>query len=724
MNGLRTYMPNFLSVVVPAKGVQGYLDECLDSLLRQQERDAEVVGVDDASEDHCGVVLDERAAIDPRLSVIHLPVSHGPGPARNAGLEHATGEYVWFVDGDDRIVPGALRALEQRLRETSPDVLVVGTAKEAWNRKVSPWRTPKSAPRGAEALTQWPPSLGALVIRRQFLIDSGITFRPGWYEDIVFAYAVLAAAETAETFAASCYIRRLDRDGSIRSRLSAQHVDAVAQWDYALSLPVLAAADKAADKKVRRRAIDRAVTELLKIMYDGRRVPKQSRKAFFAKLSELLKKHGPGASRRDKLIAANSYGAFNVLRSGRELAATAKLKVLGTPAAAKAVARKRGLKLYYRWQLTRPIDQQLAVYGAYWYRGYACNPAAIYEKAKELAPGVRGVWVVKPGGQKSLPKGVKYVVSGSRAYLKAIARAKYMINNATFPPEVVKREGSVHVQTHHGTPLKTMGLDQPRFPASLNGYNADRLRMNIAKWDFSVTANRHTTLLWDRQFPIKGETLETGYPRNDRLALATPADVEAARAELGIKPGERVVVYAPTHREWHAVFTPVLDVDALAEELGPDTRILLRGHYFYGTIGFPPQHPRVTDVSSFPNVETLYLAADVLITDFSSLMFDYAVLDKPLVIFAPDWEIYKAVRGVTFDLAAEPPGVFAQSFEELTGAFRSGAVSDDTAAKARSRFRDRFCALEDGHAAERVVRRVFLGEALPANADRKVHVDA
>ena len=120
----------------------------------------------------------------------------------------------------------------------------------------------------------------------------------------------------------------------------------------------------------------------------------------------------------------------------------------------------------------------------------------------------------------------------------------------------------------------------------------------------------------------------------------------------------------------------------------------------------------------------LYLAADVLITDYSSVMFDYAVLDKPLVIFAPDWEIYKAVRGVTFDLAAEPPGVFARSFDELVDAFRTGAVGDRAATEARATFRQRFCALEDGHAAERVVRRVFLGEKLPAAAGRKVHVDA
>ncbi|MFI7541117.1 CDP-glycerol glycerophosphotransferase family protein [Actinoplanes sp. NPDC049599] len=691
---------NFISVVVPAWRVQGYLAECLASVLDQQTVDAEVIGIDDASPDHSGEVLDERAARDSRLTVVHLPATGGPGPARNAGLDRACGEYVWFVDGDDRIVPGALAAIEARLLEEKPDVLVVGAARERWNRSVSGWRTPKSVATGAEALTQPAPPLGALVVRRQFLTESGIRFRPGWYEDVAFAYAVLAEAGSVATFTPACYIRRLDRDGSIRTTRSARHADAVAQWDDALSRPAVAGAPA----KLRRRALDRAVTELLKIVADGSRVPRDARRAMFTAVSELQRKHEAGAGGlRHKLVAADLFAAYRALKAVRGAVESTR----SVPGTAKARLRKRALRWYYRWQLRRPLDENLAVYAAYWYRGYACNPAAIYEKARELAPGLRGVWVVKPGHQP-LPKGVDYVVAGSRAYFRAIARAKYLINNATFPPDVVKRKGAVHVQTHHGTPLKTMGLDQPKFPASTVGYNAERMRRNINKWDFSITANRHTTLLWDRQFPIKGETLETGYPRNDRLALATAADVASARAELGIAPGERVVLYTPTHREWHATFTPVLDVDALAEALGPDTRVLLRGHYFYGLAGFPAQHPRVTDVSSFPAVETLYLAADALITDFSSVMFDYAVLDRPLIIFAPDWDIYRAVRGVTFDLATEHPGTFTRTFEELVAAFRGGQVTSAAAAAARARFRERFCSLEDGHAAERVVRRVFL----------------
>ncbi|OJF09476.1 bifunctional glycosyltransferase/CDP-glycerol:glycerophosphate glycerophosphotransferase [Couchioplanes caeruleus] len=698
---------NFISIVVPAWRVQGYLAECLDSILEQQTAQAEVIGVDDASPDHSGEVLDDRAARDPRLTVLHLSANGGPGPARNAGLERATGEYVWFVDGDDRIVPGALAAVEARLREEKPDVLVVGAARERWNRSVSGWWTPASVPTAAEALTRRTPPLGALVVRRQFLVESGIRFEPGWYEDVSFAYAVLAQAGRVATFAPACYLRRFDRDGSIRSARSARHADAVAQYDHALSRHLAGAS-----ATLRRRALDHAVTELLKIVEDGSRVPRDARRAMFTAISALVRRHEAGAAPRPggatglrlKLVASDFFGAYRALRG----VGGALRSVRRAPGTAKARLRKRGLRWYYRWQLRRPIDENLAVYAAYWYRGYACNPAAIYEKARELAPGVRGVWVVKRG-HRPLPPGVDYVMSGSRAYYRTIARAKYLINNATFPPEVVKRPGAIHVQTHHGTPLKTMGLDQPRFPASTVGYDAERLRRNIAKWDFSITANRHTTLLWDRQFPIRGETLETGYPRNDRLALATEEDVAAARSELGLAPGERVVLYTPTHREWHAAFTPVLDVDALAEALGPDTRVLLRGHYFYGLAGFPLRHPRVSDVSSFPAVETLYLAADALITDFSSVMFDYAVLDRPLIIFAPDWEIYRAVRGVTFDLETEHPGSFTRTFDELVEAFRSGRATGAEAAAARARFQARFCSLEDGRAAERVVRRVFPG---------------
>jgi CDP-glycerol glycerophosphotransferase len=154
----------------------------------------------------------------------------------------------------------------------------------------------------------------------------------------------------------------------------------------------------------------------------------------------------------------------------------------------------------------------------------------------------------------------------------------------------------------------------------------------------------------------------------------------------------------------------VLDIDAFADRLGPDTVLLVRAHYFHVTAAqrTEARRGRILDVSAYPVVEDLYLAADVMITDYSSAMFDFAVLDRPLVIFAPDWPAYRELRGTYFDLMELPPGAVATTFAELVGIFRDGAYADAAAAGRRARFRERFCSLDDGGAAERVVRRVLL----------------
>ena len=110
-------------------------------------------------------------------------------------------------------------------------------------------------------------------------------------------------------------------------------------------------------------------------------------------------------------------------------------------------------------------------------------------------------------------------------------------------------------------------------------------------------------------------------------------------------------------------------------------------------------------MAAHPSVEELCLAADALLTDYSSIMFDYAVLDRPIVIHAPDWEAYRALRGVYFDVTTEGPGPVARTGDEVVAALRA---ADD--GQARAAFRARFCALDDGRAAERIVRRVWLGE--------------
>lgn len=160
-----------------------------------------------------------------------------------------------------------------------------------------------------------------------------------------------------------------------------------------------------------------------------------------------------------------------------------------------------------------------------------------------------------------------------------------------------------------------------------------------------------------------------------------------------------------------------LDFERVLQDLGPRFTILARTHLTYADV--PPSrgtHPRLIDVSSHPSVEELCLASDALVTDYSSLMFDYAALDRPIVIHADDWEAYEAARGTYFDLRSCPPGAIARTEDELVDIFSTGHWQGSRSAQLRAAFRARFCSYDDGHAAERVVRRVFLGQTAPIPA--------
>ncbi|WP_329220985.1 CDP-glycerol glycerophosphotransferase family protein [Streptomyces microflavus] len=384
-----------------------------------------------------------------------------------------------------------------------------------------------------------------------------------------------------------------------------------------------------------------------------------------------------------------------------------------TRASVKRFVRRQAMRAAYRTDLYRPLDPNLAVYGAYWNRGVACNPAAIHAKARELAPDIRGLWVVSSRYRDRMPAGVPYVIEGSRPYWRAMATATYLVNNSSFPGGFTKRPGQRYLQTHHGTPLKTMGLDQRAYPALARKADFAKILAHVGQWDFSLSANPHTTEVWDRVYPGPYERLDLGYPRNDVYFTATAEDIAKIRAGLGIAEGQTALLYAPTHRDYREGFLPDLDPERLARELGPEYVLLVRAHYFYGRSAGAAGtvDGRVLDVTAHPRVEELCLAADALITDYSSLTFDYACLDRPVVVHAPDWDAYRGARGTYFDLLSgrpgDTPGPVTTTSDELVEAFRTGEWRSPASAALRTAFRERFCPYDDGHAAERVVRRFF-----------------
>lgn len=721
-------MNPLLSIVLPVHGVERYLPRCLDSLDGPPDGTVEVIAVDDRSPDGCGAMLNEHATRDPRMRVLHLTENQGLGGAREVGLAQATGRYVWFVDSDDWLPDGTLPALLDELRreqaaETPVDVLLTDFTHiyPDGSTEPNPWRhVLRGSPLVAgctaadhPALLQTVMSVWNKVFRRQFLLDLDVSFGRGYYEDISVTYPALLTGRL-RYLDRSCYNYRRGRPGAITATASPKHADAFAQYDAIFAVLDRPSADPG--PALRRLVFDRTIRQALTVYDTPGLVPTDLRADFFARITDHFARHRPagyhfpGGLRgvQYRLVARGARLAYGELRRGGRLPRGLRQQAGAvTPALRKGVRNGARFTAYNAFRRL-PLDEHLAVYAAYWHRGFACNPAAIYRKARELAPDVRGVWVVEsPAQAATLPAGVPYVLLNSPAYLRVMATAKYFVNNVNFPHTMAKRPGTVHVQTQHGTPVKMMGMDLRDHPEAAEGMDFDRLQEAVDRWDYLVSPNPHTSEHFSRAFPGRYELLETGYPRNDRLALATPAEVADVRARLGLTADQRTVLYAPTHREGQGEYVPLLDLRELAEKLGSGYTLLVRTHYFHpdgaGDLTTGPHAAAVVDVSDYPVVEDLYLAADVLVTDYSSMMFDYAVLDRPVVVYAPDWEQYRRIRGVYFDLLAAPPGAVATE----PGALAEALLAGDPAPAARAAFRERFCPWDDGHAAERVVRRVF-----------------
>ncbi|WP_069173044.1 bifunctional glycosyltransferase/CDP-glycerol:glycerophosphate glycerophosphotransferase [Streptomyces griseus] len=714
-------MPRF-SVIVPAYRVQAYLHACLDSVLDQSYKDYEIIVVDDCSPDACGPIADEYAARDPRVTAVHLPHNSGLGPARNAGVARASGDYLLFLDGDDTFTPEALQTIADRLDATGgPDVLVYDYARTYWSgeavRNTFAEHLAETGP-ATFRLAQRPGLLKVLMVvwnkayRREFIEAEGFAFPPGYYEDTPWTYPVLMAAGSIAVLDAVCVGYRQRRRGNILSTTTRRHFDVFDQYDR-----VFAFIDSRPGLAPWRPVMFRRMLDHFSTLFTSRgRLPRGTRAEFFRRARAHCRRYRtPGApvpfrSRlRHALFRLGAHRTYRALWAGQQL----RGRLGRRSTALRRAVRAAALQLHYRVQLRLPVRPAEAVFAAYWHRGYTCSPAALEATARALVPGLRTSWICRPGDAHTVPSATRVLHPGTYAYWTALARSKYLVNNVNFDRRLVKRRDQVFLQTHHGTPLKSMGTDLAHRPAAAGSMDFEQLLRNVDKWDFSLSANRHSTLVWERAYPSGYTTLEYGNPRNDVYHRTPPAEIARLRERLGIPTGRTALLHAPTHRDYRRDPYHPLDLERLVRVLGPHYVILARAHYLDAAsrTGVPrPSHPRIIDVTAHPSVEELCLASDALITDYSSLMFDYVNLDRPVVLHLSDREAYEAARGTYFDLEAFPPGAVARDQDELHEVFSTDHWRGPRSAQRRAAFRARFCPYDDGHAAERVVRRVFLGE--------------
>ncbi|MEG3631758.1 bifunctional glycosyltransferase/CDP-glycerol:glycerophosphate glycerophosphotransferase [Streptomyces poriticola] len=733
-------MPRF-SVIVPAYRVQAYLHACLDSVLSQSYPDLELIAVDDGSPDACGAIIDEVAARDPRVRPVHLSENTGLGPARNTGMARATGDYLLFLDGDDTLAPGALAAVADRLKETGdPDVLVYDyvrtyeTGETVRNRAAARLGEDGPAP---FRLADRPELLDLLMVawnkacRRDFVARTGLAFPPGYYEDTPWTYPLLLTADSIATLDRVCVHYRQRRRGSILGTPDARHLDVFAQYDR-----VFAFLESVPDADRWRPVLFRRMLDHLATVYARRdRLPPGMRAEFLRRARAHCRRHRvPGRLRalrslrdvrglrgvrgvrvpprtrvRHALIRLGLRRTYGALRLASALARHTR----GRAVRLLRITRSGALRLHYRLQRLLPVRADRALFAAHaGGRAHGGNPGALEQAFRAVAPHIRTAWAAGPALRHTVPPGPRRVTPGSAAYFTELARAKYLVHDAGFDPRLVKRRGQVLVQTLAGTPLRYAGLDLRERPAAAPEPDPAGTLRAVGTWDYVVSANRHSTLTWERVYPGGYTVLEEGQPRTDALHTASAADVARLREVLGVPEDAVAVLYAPVRRGYRRVQRPGLDLEYVLRRLGPGFVVLARVPLPDGVRPVPgsPASGRVVDVTGHPSVASLCLASDALVTDFASLMFDYAGLDRPIVLHAHEPEAFEAVHGSYPDLRACPPGAVARSEDELIDIFATGHWRGSRSAQLRSAFRARFCPYDDGHAAERVARRVVFGE--------------
>jgi CDP-glycerol glycerophosphotransferase len=375
-----------------------------------------------------------------------------------------------------------------------------------------------------------------------------------------------------------------------------------------------------------------------------------------------------------------------------------------------------------------PVRSGIVFYESFAGNGALCNPEALFRellRTPDLTD-LRHIWALDSlrthraiQAEFADDPRVRFVRYRSLAYYRALATSEYLINNATFPPEFSKRDGQVYVNTWHGTPLKQMGYDMPN--GAMDSANTIR---NFVAADFLLSQNSFMTeQIYEKAYKLRGIfaglIIEEGYPRVDRQFLDPEqflkgrADLEATGVELA---GRSIVLYAPTWRgdsfsdpedDAHALLETTLALQAL---LGDEQVVLLKTHQVvHRYAAADPVFKKLLVTNDMPTNVILGLSTS-LVTDYSSIFFDFLSTERPIVFYTPDADDYSESRGTYFS-PAELPGPVCSTLEEVQAAIL-GADSQANSAPASRRkgWSERFTSNDDGLVSQRVIDVVFRGE--------------
>lgn len=772
-----------LSIIVPFNRGVHFLEDCFASIRDQGISDFETVLVLDHVTEDISEVLNKYSdlnikkveldgkGIEDRLfgkeeNSKMLKGYSGVATARNAGLDVAEGEYIYFLDSDDYILNGTLPYLLKETIEQKADY-VYGKREITWFKRmvyIASQEEDKREEAQAQQISEHQQehidykeelqrveenilkgfanvkqtmlknmanayynlfvsrkglinvSVQGLLIRRSFIEQHNLRFNENFifYSDLGFLVQILNLAESGYMVEEAVYIKRNHNDPIHYPALT--QIKTEDRFEEYMEC-YQQARELIGDNSVLLNYLDLKFVNAFTKTY-ARHVSRDENKLWrtsrFNLMSEAMKKVEPSLI---KLLKGYNKRIIKALVAGN----IKKLKLhvnihLGFKKALKITKKWRVLAyyLYEHYFIKMPIKDNWVICESFFGKSYSDSPKYIYEYLCKNYPGkYRFIWVVNK--RTKIPYSPIKVKRFSIGYAYYLARCKYNIFNVRQPEWVRKREGNVFLQTWHGTPLKKLVFDQEEVMAASPLYKAQFYKQSRI-WDYLVSANHFSTNAFRSAFIYNKEILEYGYPRNDLMYHPDRDNIAVnLKRKLKIPEGKKTILYAPTWRddEYYGrgeyKFTLKLNLRLLRQELGDDYIVLLRTHYFIAdNLDVTGLEDFVVNLSKYDDITELYLISDILITDYSSVFFDYANLKRPILFYTYDLEKYRdMLRGFYLDIEKDLPGPLLFTDEDVVDAVKNIDTIRDEYKNKYDEFYEKYCSLDNGHAAEMVAKKVF-----------------
>lgn len=380
---------------------------------------------------------------------------------------------------------------------------------------------------------------------------------------------------------------------------------------------------------------------------------------------------------------------------------------------------------YSKYKNKYSVNDKLILFEAFNGRNYTCSPKAIYEKmiTMDEFKDYKFVWAfVDPSKHEVLEDDrLEIVVTKPPEYYKYCSMAKYWIVNSIMPEEIEKKDGQVYVQCWHGTPLKKLRYDIEVDGAVLNTVEEIRRRNDIdaSRFDYFISPSKYCTEKFTSAFNLKalgkGDIIiEKGYPRNDFLFNKSEKEINAIKKKLGIPKNKKVLFYMPTFRDnQHTsgvgyTYQMELDLDRFKKKFEKEYVMLFSPHYFIAnSIDLNKYKGFIINVARYDEINELYLVSDVIMTDYSSIFFDYANLKKPMLFFMYDFDVYKGRLRDFYISLDELPGPIAKTQDELEEYLVNIDKEFEKNKSKYNKFNKKYNYLDDGNASERVIKVIF-----------------